>query len=269
MDEPPMDAPPEEAAGEILTEEKQMVVKEKIDEATEAIKALETEIFEESNEDTEIPDLLEDGEGEEGVEDFTEEDVEGDVEGEDDGSGELDFSKVFDNGEMEDKVSSLADEGDDKTAGEEDDDFFTPRSAADAEDDLDKQAGFETMASFFDLAGSDSDPLFSLMGGVKSAAQVAGMDVVPSSNGEAAKKFENTELDADDRDSDSDHEQDLWAEAIDAVGVPEQSGQKRQPQDSKPKLDAPKKATLRQIKNVKASAADEVDLGDALFGSDM
>jgi len=256
-----MEAAPEEAAGEIITDEKKMVLEEKIDEISEAVKVLETEFNDEQSEEIsdEIPDLIDGGEGEDASMEFGEKDLDESGEGE---SEELDFSKVFDNDQMDEKVSSSANEDDEKTAGEEEDDFFTPRSAAEAEDDLNKEAGFESIASFFDLAGSNSDPLASLMGSVRTAAQVAGTEVIPSFSGEAARKFESTDS-GDTRDSDSDHEQDLWAEAIEAAEE-QNSGQKRCPQDSEPKLEAPKRATLRQIKNVKASAED-VDYSDVLF----
>lgn len=253
----PAEAPaaaPEDAAAEIITDEKKMVIEEKIEEAQEAIKALESEILEESDDELDASALVGEKEGEEeGL-------AEGEAEGEEE---ELDLSKVFNNDEMEDKVSSLANE-DEHTAGEEgEDDFFAPSASRDLEASLDDD-GTRGLHDMFSMAGADGDPLASLMGSMKSAAEVAGINVIPSSTGEAADKFTSDVATSDDRDSESDHEGDLWAEAIE-LAKPEASGQKRVTQDSTNELEAPKKATLKRIKNIQAS--NESNFGESLLGN--
>ena len=276
--EPPMDMPPAEEgganpAGDILTDEKKMVVEEKIDEAQNAIEQLEEEILEEGSEDEEAINEMTEPEGEEleseeVIEETPEgEEVEEEVEEEGDGSeSELDLAKVFDEGDMEEKVSSLANEGE-KAAG--DDDFFAPTSAVEMEAGLD-DSGYSNIGDMFSMSGS-ADPLASLMGSVKTAEQVAGVDVVPSSTGAAAKHFLNDETSGESRDNESDHEGDLFAEAIEAAGEPEQQGAKRVPQDSVAKLEAPKAsakktATIRRLKPVVAT--ESVNISAALLGND-
>lgn len=276
---PPADMPPapvenpDSAAGEILTDEKKMVVEEKIDEAQEAIKALEKEILEEGNEDLDMSETTGEGEAEIGDEESEEgDDLMGDMpkgeEGHEDGEGhELDLNSVFDNDNMDEKISALANEGEEHTAAE--DDFFAPTSAENMESNLD-ESQFASMDDFFSMQGAEADPLASLMASAKTAEQVAGMEVIPSSTGEAAAEFANEEMNGEDRDMDTDHSEDLWAEAINIAGEPEQQGAKRMPQDSQPKLEAPKAAkkaaTLRRVRPVVAS--EKMDIGRALFGDE-
>ncbi len=253
---------PEAEATEILTDEKKQVLEEKIDEAQAAIKAIESEILQEGDEELDLAKL--EGEDEAmGDMETMEGDEEFDAPAE--GEEEIDFTKVFDNDAMEEKAASLANEGE-KSAGEEDD-FFAPSANLEASMDED---GMGDMHSMFSLQGSDGDPLAALIAGLKTAEQVAGMDVIPSSTGEAADHFESDEATGDDRDSDNDHTGDLWAEAIEDI-TPEDQGAKRVKQDSTNELHAPKaaKATLKKIHT--ASGADRTprfDAGHALFGED-
>jgi len=253
--EPPMDAAPEapsdlpmegdmdaeaDNAGEVLSDEKKMVVEEKIEEAQEAIKALEQEIL---------------SEGEE----------------------ELDLSQVFNEEEMDEKVSALANEGDEHTAGNGEE-YFAPSAAESLEASLDEPQ-LASMEDFFSLRGSDSDPLAHLIAGeIKSAADVAGMDVIPSFTGEAARHFESDTATGETRDNENDHEGDLFAEAIEDQ-TPEDGGFKRVKQDETNELQAPKSAAkakpaaakapvIKKLKNVTASEAKPIDIASALLGSD-
>jgi hypothetical protein len=250
---------PEAEATEILTDEKKQVLEEKIDEAQAAIKAIESEILEEGEEELDLAKLEgEEGGLEEGLE------LEGEEVPEAEGE-ELDFSKVFDEGDMEEKAASLANEGD-KEAGEEDD-FFAPSAAESLEASMDDD-GMADMHDMFSMQGADGDPLASLIAGLKTAEQVAGIDVIESFS-EAADHFQQDEATSDDRDTESDHSDTLWAETIKDI-TPEEQGAKRVPQDSVPQLEKPKAAVLKKIRT--ASGGDKApkpfDIGTALFGSD-
>jgi hypothetical protein len=262
-EEPPMDAPAElppadeplgeaDNAAEVLSDEKKMVVEEKIEEAQEAIRALEQEILQEGEE-------------------------------------ELDLSQVFNEEEMDEKVSALANEGDEHTAGNGEE-YFTPSAAENMEASLDEPQ-MASMEDFFSLRGSDSDPLAHLIAGeIKSAADVAGMDVVPTSTGELANKMESNEATGDTRDNENDHDGDLFAEAIEDQKE-EDGGFKRVKQDATNELEAPKSAAkaaaapaskkasaaapakekkpvISKLKGVTASEAKPIDIASALFGQD-
>jgi hypothetical protein len=260
--EAPMDAAPEapaelpmegdmdaeaDNAGEVLSDEKKMIVEEKIEEAQEAIKALEQEIL---------------SEGEE----------------------ELDLSQVFNEDgsateEMEEKVSALANEGDEHTAGNGEE-YFAPSAAESMESSLDEPQ-MASMEDFFSLRGSDSDPLAHLIAGeIRTAADVAGFDVVPSFTGEAAKHFESDTATGENRDNENDHDGDLFAEAIEDQ-TPEDGGFKRVKQDETNVMQAPKSAAkpkaaekkeaapvIKKLKNVTASEQKPVDIASALLGDD-
>jgi hypothetical protein len=241
--EPPAELPPaeeapvEDNAAEVLSDEKKMVVEEKIEEAQEAISALEKEILEEN------------------------------VEGE-----ELDYSQIFNEDEMEDKVSSLANEGDEHTAGNGEE-FFAPSAAESLEASLD-DTQIASMEDFFSLKGSDSDPLARLIAGeIRTAAEVAGMEVIPSFTGEAAKKFESDTATGESRDNEQDHEGDLFAEAIENQQA-EEGGFKRVKQDETNELQEPKAAAkketpvIKKLKPVVASEKKPIDIASALLGND-
>jgi hypothetical protein len=242
---PPADDMDAEAdnAGEVLSDEKKMIVEEKIEEAQEAIKALEQEIL---------------SEGEE----------------------ELDLSQVFNEEEMDEKVSALANEGDEHTAGNGEE-FFAPSAAESMESSLDEPQ-LASMEDFFSLRGSDSDPLAHLIAGeIKSAADVAGFNVVESMTGEAAKHFESDTATGENRDNENDHDGDLFAEAIEDQ-TPEDGGFKRVKQDETNVMQAPKSAAkpkaaekkeaaapvIKKLKNVTASEQKPVDIASALLGDD-
>jgi hypothetical protein len=247
--EPPAELPAEDpmaegdTAGEVLSDEKKMVVEEKIEEAQEAIKALEQEILQEGEE-------------------------------------ELDLSQVFNEDEMEEKVSALANEGDEHTAGNGEE-YFAPTSAESLEASLDEPQ-LASMEDFFSLQGSDSDPLAHLIAGeIRTAAEVAGMEVVPSFTGEAARHFESDTATGENRDNENDHDQDLFAEAIEEQ-TPEDGGFKRVKQDETNVLQSPKSAkkasaaapakekapVISKLKKVTASEQKPVDIASALLGND-
>ena len=233
-----------DTAGEVLSDEKKMVVEEKIEEAQEAIKALEQEILQEGEE-------------------------------------ELDLSQVFNEDEMEEKVSALANEGDEHTAGNGEE-YFAPTSAESLEASLDEPQ-MASMEDFFSLQGSDSDPLAHLIAGeIRTAAEVAGMEVVPSFTGEAAKHFESDTATGETRDNENDHDQDLFAEAIEEQ-TPEDGGFKRVKQDETNVLQSPKSSSkkasaaapakekapvIAKLKKVTASEQKPVDIASALLGND-
>lgn len=253
LGEAPAEMPIDEGAeadsqGEVLSDEKKMVVEEKIEEAQEAIKALEAEILQEGEE-------------------------------------ELDLAQVFNEEDMEDKVSSLANEGDEHTAGNGEE-FFAPSAAESLEASLDGDGmNVASMEDFFSLQGSDSDPLRALIAGeIRTAAEVAGIEVLPSSTGEAAKAMESNSTDADGRDNENDHDGDLFAEAIEDQ-TPEDGGFKRVKQDETNVLQAPKSAAkpkaasaaapakekapvIKKLKNVTASEQPKFDIASALLGDD-
>src|SRR5271154_2064957 len=234
-----------DSAGEVLSDEKQMVVVEKIEEAQEAIKALEQEILQEGEE-------------------------------------ELDLAQVFNEDEMEEKVSALANEGDEHTAGNGEE-YFAPSAAESMEASLDGDMNVASMEDFFSLQGSDSDPLRALIAGeIRTAAEVAGMSVIPSSTGELANAMESNSTDADNRDNENDHEGDLFAEAIEDQ-KPEDGGFKRVKQDETNEMQAPKSSSkkasaaapakekapvIKKLKVVAAAEPKAFDIASALLGDD-
>lgn len=251
MGDAPMGDAPADDAGAILTDEKKMVVEEEIDTVKDAVRALETELQLENEEEVPLA-LMEEGEGEPSEE-------------------ELDLSSVFDQDEMEEKAASLANEGDTEHMAAED--FFAPTSAAGMESVLD-DSGMQvaSIESYFDMQGSDADPLYSLIASdEKTATSVEGFDVLESFTGEVANKMKQNEVGADGRDNEADHDEDLFVEAMKEI-KPEEQGAKRTPQDAVPQLQAPKaaadkKGSIKRVRPVVASPKP-VDIATALFGSD-
>jgi len=298
---PPGDMPPAEGgAAEMVTEEKIRDISEKVQEVAQEIQELQQEISGEEKAGEEVPEGVLETEGQELEE--TGKDLEGEgaalegegesLEGEgEEGEGEaLNLDSIFNEDSMEEKTSALANEGDGSGA-----EFFAPSAAVEMEAAIDEN-DMGSIQDMFSVVGSDADPLAALFD-VKTAAQVAGMDVVPSFTGEAAKKFQSDTAGSDGRDYDDDHSATLWAEVIKTSDLPEfkdsgpGKGPVRVPQDSKPKLEGPKDgdtpasqgkaaakpaavkkapATLKRIKPVIASDKDAalrtVDIADALFG---
>jgi hypothetical protein len=181
---------------------------------------------------------------------------------------------------MEDKAASLANEGDEHQAADDGDSFFAPTSAAGMESVLD-DSGMQvaSIESYFDMQGSDADPLYSLIASEeKVAMNVEGFDVLESFTGEVANKMKQNEAGAEDRDNESDHDEDLFVEAMKDI-KPEEQGAKRTPQDAVPQLQSPKSAAAKtaakadpkgSIKRVRPVVASPkpVDIATALFGDD-
>ena len=255
LDVPPMEGEaPADDAGAILTDEKKMVVQEEIDTVKDAVQALEQELLEENQEEPAL--ALEEGEPSE---------------------EELDLSSVFDQGEMEDKAAALANEGESHEAAE---DFFAPTSAAGMESVLD-DSGMQvaSIEDYFSMQGAEADPLYSLIASeTKTAESVEGFDVLESFTGEVANKMKQHEAGPDSRDSDGDHDEDLFAEAMKDI-KPEEQGAKRTKQDCTNELQAPKSASAKtaakadpkgSIKRVRPVVASPkaIDIATALFGDE-
>jgi hypothetical protein len=120
---------------------------------------------------------------------------------------------------------------------------------------------------------ASADPMAGLF--EKSAANVEGFEVVPSSTGEAANKFK-AEHGADGRDKESDHDEDILSLLVEGLNEQE-DGQERVKQDATPELEAPaaaKEAAAKKpaLKHIKASAGapaavEAVNIADMLFAS--
>jgi hypothetical protein len=100
------------------------------------------------------------------------------------------------------------------------------------------------------------------------------VEVVPSNTGEAANHFESESAKGEARDNESDHEGDLFAEAIGDAKA-EDGGFKRVKQDETNELEAPKAASkgkeapvIKKLKSVVASSPKPIDIASALFGND-
>jgi hypothetical protein len=253
----------------MVTEEKIKDLGEKADELADEIHQLEEAVDKEEKEGEKVPEGVVESEGDELEAGLPE------------GEGqELKLEEIFNDEEMGEKAAALANEGDPGGT-----DFFAPSAAAEMEASLEEGDGMGTISDMFNRQGSDDDPLAALMT-VKSAAEVAGISVVPSYTGEAAKHFEQNEAAKETRNTSSDHEDDLWAEVI-PDGKPEEQGAKRTPQDATNELKPPKEAsakegekkaaapaappTLKKIKPVIASDKEppRIDVASALFADDF
>src|SRR5271157_102982 len=270
-DMPPVEPGMGEApAAEMVTEEKIKDIGEKVDEVLQDIKELEQAVSEEEKEGDEIPEGVLETEGNELETEGKELEGEGEIlegEGEElEGSGEeLDLASIFNEDAMEEKTSALANEGD--ASGAE---FFAPSAALDMEAALDDD-GMGSIQDMFSRQGSDDDPLATLL--TRSAASVAGHEVLPAFDGSLATHFEQKETSSDSRDNEHDHADDIWVETIE-IAEAEDSGQKREKQDSVPALKEPKaaaKPTLKKIKPLVASDKNtpKVDIASALFSDDF
>lgn len=266
-DVPPAgDVPPAPEVGEpgaeaegatVLTEEKKLNVEEKIDEAEQAIQGILKEIDGEENAVEE--GILEAPETSEEV--ITEEETPA-------GNDELNIEDIFNQDEMEDKQSALANEGDGMEVQADDMNFFGPSASQDMESSLEGQTA--SIQDYFSMEGSDADPL-AFMFSAKSAGDVAGIDVLPSFTSETAKHFESDTAKGDDRDSATDHEDNIWAEALGSVKEEEQ-GSHRDKQDATNELELPKTSNRKKAYTgpIKATApkkqASNGNLAESLLG---
>ena len=259
-DAPAIDAPadgaaPEgeagpEAAEALQQDDTKAVLIEKVQEAEQAVQAIEQEITKEETEEVDLTGLGT-GEGLPGAEAPMEE--------------PMDMENIFSDANLTEKASNLANEHHEGA----DEDYFAPSASSELEANLDEPQ----MASLEDMFSHEAsaDPMASLF--EKSAASVEGFEVVPSSTGEAANKMK-AEHGSDNRDNTSDHDEDILSLLVE--GLDEQSDdQERVKQDSTPELEtaskeaSAKKTTLKHIKassgTVAAPAAP--DLADVLFAS--
>jgi len=150
--------------------------------------------------------------------------------------------------QLDEKMGALANEGDEVTASGEDD-FFGPSNL---------QAGLEGMdevditeaGDFFEVTASDEpDQLGALMGGrPRSAKALRAEKESIVDPGEIADHFES-ELSGDDRDNETDHDGDLFAEVIESVSAPEF----QQDHNVEAEFDLPKSAV--QVKDNRNAAA--------------
>lgn len=252
MGEEPMGDEPA-AAEELQQDDTQAVLKEKIEEAQQAVQAIEQEVDKEESEEIDLSGMA-DGQGP------------ADMMGEAPVEEPMDMQDIFSDSNLEEKASNLANEGHEAA----DDDFFGPSASSELEASLD-DSQFASMDDMFTTTAS-ADPMSALFGG-KSAANVEGFEVVPSSTGEAANKMK-AEHGSDDRDNTTDHDEDILSLLVE--GLNEQGdGQERVKQDATPELEAPaaksaaKTATLKKIKATAAApaATQNVNIADALFAS--
>jgi hypothetical protein len=246
---------PEAAAEGLQQDDTQAVLKEKVQEAEQAVQAIEQEITKEESEEIDLTGLGNEG-GPEGLG------------GPEDGMGgeqSIDMQDIFSDSNLQEKASNLANEHHESA----DEDYFGPSPSSELEASLDEPQ----MASLEDMFAHDAsaDPMASLFG--KSAASVEGFEVVPSSTGEAANKFK-AEHGAENRDNESDHDNDILSLLVE--GLPEQNDdQERVKQDATNELEAPaaaKEAAVKPaLKRIKASAgapaAPSFNVADALFAS--
>lgn len=241
------DAGPAAAEG-LQQDDTKAVLLEKVQEAEQAVQAIEQEIVQEEAEEVDLTGI---GEGE--------------VPGE---GSEMDMQDIFSDANLAEKSSNLANEHHESA----DEDYFGPSASSDLEASLDEpqMASLENMFSH----EASTDPMAGLF--EKSAANVDGFDVVPSSTGEAANKFK-AEHGKDDRDTATDHDEDILSLLVE--GLNEQpNDQERVKQDATPELEtaaASKEASAAKkpaLKHIKASAApvtspQSINVADALFAS--
>jgi len=201
---PPGEEGKAEEGATVLTEEKKLEIHEKIDEAEQAIQSLEEEILEEGNE-------------------------------------ELNIENIFNEEDMEDKAASLANEGDNHAAGDEENDFFAPSAAAEMEAGMEDHFG--SMDEIFSMQGADADPLAALIAGdLHTAAQIEGMEVLESFSGQLEKHF--NEQSGETRTNESDHEEDILTEAAENVKI-EPQGMTRLKQDQTNVMELPAKGAAK------------------------
>lgn len=231
------------AAEELKQDDERAVLKEKVQEAEQAVQAIEQQIDKEQAEEVDLTGMG----GETPV-----------AEGEN-----LDMADIFSDENLTEKASNLANEHHESA----DDDYFGPSASSELESSLDQPQ----MASLEDMFAHEAsaDPMASLF--EKSAANVEGFEVVNSFE-DAANHFKS-EHGKDDRDKETDHDEDILS--LLTENLSEQSDdQERVSQDATPKLETPaaKEAAAKPgLKHIKASASAPatpvVNIADILFAS--
>lgn len=252
--EAPMGGPEDGAAPAeaLIQDEAGSVLEEKVHEAEQAVQAIEQELQKEKGEEIDLTGLGEPNGGLPG-------------EGEELGQ-EMEFDDMFSTANLQEKASNLANEHHEGA----DEDYFGPSASSELEASLDEPQ----MASLEDMFAHEAsaDPMSSLF--ERTASNVEGFEVVPSSTGEAANKFK-AEHGKEDRDNETDHDNDILSLLVEGLSEQE-DGQERVKQDATPELEtsaASKEASKKPaLKHIKASAgapaaAPQVDIADALFAS--
>lgn len=139
---------------------------------------------------------------------------------------ELNIDQIFSDENMADKAAALSNE-DDGDSVMDITSFFGPSDPADLEVALDQEESLMSPADLFKLDGADDDPMARLFATASKQASSEEGIVKP---GELDSFFE-TDLSGDDRDADSDHDGDIFADVLESLKAPE-SGQHRDKQDS-------------------------------------
>lgn len=246
-----MPEPPDIAAETLQQDDTKAVLKEKVQEAEQAVQAIEQEINKEEAEEVDLTGL---GTGEGiGEAPMTEE--------------PMDMADIFSDANLTEKASNLANEHHESA----DDDYFGPSASSELEASLDQPQ----FASFEDMFAHEAsaDPLAGLF--ERTAASVEGYEVVPSFTGEAANHFK-AEHGTENRDNETDHDEDILSLLVE--GLSEQDNdQERVKQDATPELETPqaaKEAAAKKpvLKHIKASGpvaapAPPENIADALFAS--
>jgi hypothetical protein len=169
------------------------------------------------------------------------------------GEEEIDLEGMFGGEEgdmmMDEKMSALANEGEEVTATEGEEDFFGPsnlRAGLEGMDEVD----ITDASDFFQVSASEeSDPLGQLMGSrARSAKALRATPNAVVEPGDLNDHFK-TELAGDDRDAESDHEDDLLYEVAGGIDAPEFE----QEHNVEPEFELPKSAVA--IKDNRNAAA--------------
>lgn len=209
---------------------------------------------------------------------------------------DLDLTSIFDEGEMDGKTDSLANEGDFDLGGEEEDmmgmemdedqlpvaasdeDGQGPSDTATLESAMSEmdEVNISEAADFFSQASEDDGTINDLFNDatgedVNDAAEVSndGTEVEP---GDMADFFENSAVASDDRDSDTDHEDDLIGELIMSLGQPEFKTER----NTEPRLEMPKESKkgkkasrpIRSLGHVSMSSSEQNMLAKLVFPDD-
>lgn len=195
------------------------------------------------------------------------------AEGEGAEGDELNLDDIFDEGAMADKVSALNDEDVISIEENDGDDFFSPDDASELEELLNREQeeGFTSPGDMFSTRGVDDDPMARIFTSSKHAAE--GEIVAP---GELDNFFEANHG-SDTRDSDNDHDDDLFADILRGAKQPTRDD-KRDTQCNlkEPSKTASKKAPVKQaagVRRIRQTAGTKqamtvASLAEALFPDD-
>jgi hypothetical protein len=186
---------------------------------------------------------------------------------------EFDLNKIFNPEVQADKAQNLANQGDNmEEMGN--DDFFSPSEMGDMMNKSEVGGEHETAApeDFFGK-GASADPMSMFFG--KEASEDVDVEM-----GDMASHFE-TDLPGDDRDSETDHGEDLLTDVLDSLSQPDM----KQKRDVEPNLEtpgdptklnvkanAPRKSSIKSVGNPvpakKEAASSDASIESLIFGSD-